>query len=281
MEERVHFEDNNIKIKKSEIDEFLLIDKWPIAYYAIDLRKVQLSSNHPIVLGCKLVEDSTWQAQENFFDYLKNRDYLLFITYKNEIVAFALGATWEEQTYGMFTLDEIMVKPEFQGRKLSKKLSLLLVYLLTRYYAKKDNIKYIVGFGTSCNPKTMIMFYKYRYLMIETNYNPKDTLYKVAWHYVRRYGYSPLKDNSPFFLKNMYPGSHKKLEPINKEHIILKYAPADFDYIKRGDCMLLAGRQHALIGYFITTMGVLLYFGIDGIRHKNPGWLHWQGNETE
>jgi len=43
--------------------------------------------------------------------------------------------------------------------------------------------------------------------------------------------------------------------------------------------MLLAGRQHALIGYFITTMGVLLYFGIDGIRHKNQAGYIGRGTK--
>jgi GNAT superfamily N-acetyltransferase len=276
MEDRAKIESTITKLKTSEIKQYLLIDKWPYCYYALDLRKVKLAPNDPIVLACKHVEDSTWQAQENFFDYLQKRDYLIFITYKNEVIAFAVGATWEEQIYGIFTVDEVMVKPEFQGKKLSKKLSLLLMYLLTRYYAKKDGIKYLIGFGTSCNPKTMIMFYNYRYLLLETNYNPKKTLKKIAWHYVRRYGYTPLLDDNPFFLKNMYPGSHKKLEPINKEHIILKYAPPDFDYIKRGDCMLLSGRQYVKMGYFITYIGFILYLGIEGIRHKNPGWTHWE-----
>jgi GNAT superfamily N-acetyltransferase len=276
MEERAKVEDNNIRLKKSKIEQFMLIDKWPYSYYAIDLRTTKLSPDNPIILACKEVEDSTWQAQENFYDYVKKMDYLLFIMYKNEVIAFALGSTWKEQIYGMFTIDEIMVKPEFQGKKLSKKLSLLLVHLLTRYYAHNKNIKQIIGFGTSCNPKTMLMFYNIRFLMLETNYNPKSTLNRIAWHYVRRYGYIPLSDNSPFFLKSMYPGSHKKLEPINKEHIILKYAPPDFDYIKRGDCMLLAGRHYIKIAYIITTIGAFIYLGLDAIRYSYPGWKHWE-----
>jgi GNAT superfamily N-acetyltransferase len=276
MEEKAKIESKSIKIKKSEMEQYLLIDKWPYSYYAIDLRVVKLTPDHPITLACKYVEDSTWQAQENFFDYIKKRDYLLFIMHKNEIIAFALGAAWEEQIYGMFTVDEIMVKPEFQGKRLSKKLKLLLVHLLTRYYANNKKIKQIIGFGTSCNPKTMIMFYNKRFLMLETNYNPKKTLKKIAWHYVRRHGFTPISDNNPFYLKNMYPGSHKKLEPINKEHIIIKYAPPDFDYIKRGDCMLLAGRHYIKIAYLITTIASFLYFGFDGIKCTNIGWKHWE-----
>ncbi|MDY6820606.1 MAG: hypothetical protein SVN78_03165 [Deferribacterota bacterium] len=277
MEEKIiNSKESMLNIDPSVLKDHLLLKKNKYNYYAVDLTKIKFTKNHPIVLGCKAVEDSTWEPQEDFFEYLCKEDILIFMTYKNEIIAFLLGAAWSEDIYGMFAIDEIMVKPSFQGRKLSKKLTLLFIYIVTYCYSRSPKLKQIVGFGTSCNPKTMLLYYNKRFLLLETNFKPKETLTKIAWHYVKRFNFTPLIKDSPFFLKGLYAGSHKKLEPIKKKRFILKYAPKDFDYINRGDCMLLTGRHYLKLGILIATVGSLFYFGPEILKKKNPGWKYWK-----
>jgi hypothetical protein len=112
--------------------------------------------------------------------------------------------------------------------------------------------------------------------MLETNFKPRKTLKKIAEQYITHHEYKPLQQGNPFFLKGLFPGSHRKLDPIDKEHIILQYSPSDFDYIKRGDCMLLAGRHYVKIAKIITTAAVMLYFGLEGLNYANPGWKLWE-----
>jgi len=260
----------------NDIHKYFLLEHDHYSFYAIDIGAEKLSPNHPIVKRCEIIEKTCWASKENFYNYLSKRDLLLLVSFNEEIIGFALASAWMDGVYGIFAGDEVMIIPEYRGKKLTIKLTWLGLYLLTRFYSLTKEIKQLVGFGLSCNPRTMMMIYKRRKLLLESNFSPRSTLSDIAKDYINHLGYKTLTDDDPFFVKGIYPGSHKMLQPINNEYIVTKECPPEFDYKKRGDCMLLAGRHKINVARLIMKLSIPFIFKRINLDFNNPGWQIWQ-----
>jgi len=265
-----------MKIVEKEIEKYKLLKKGSYTYYAVDLTKEEFSPEHPIIKGCREVEVSIWNPREDFDVFYKKCDIISFIVYQDEIIGFTLISAWIEDIYGIAVCEEIMIRSEHHGKGLTNKLGWLSVHFLLRYYSMTGRIKQVVGLGLSVNPKTMLMLYRRKWLAPETTFTPTDVLRKVAWHYVNHHKYTPLDEDNPFFLKGVYPGSHKTLGAMRNEDILLKYGPPGFDYKKRGDCMVAMARHYLRLGRLITNIAMLFLFGPKVFLYKNLGWKLWE-----
>lgn len=270
-----------------EIDhpEFYTIkDKNGFSYYRVDVQHIPLQKLQKIIEGCEAVEKACWAAQENFHDYFKTKDLLIYIVKDGQIVAFQVLSYCIVDRYILFNYDETMVLKEHRGRHLAFALCTLSSRTLYIKFAPQKKIKYVLLSETP-NPHAMIASYRYRFLffnMVNT-YKPNRHLMSLYQKLLEIKELTLVNDAYPFVFKRMFPGSlppHKKEARFPKA--LQKLIPPEVDFYNRGDAfifMAIFSKWSCLPGIFFA---MLRFFGTSFFSNPRIGLFnHSKWDETE
>lgn len=256
-----------------EIDhpEFYTIkDRNGFAYYRVDVQNVPLNKLEKIIEGCEAVEKACWAAQENFHDYFKTKDLLIYVVKDGQIIAFQVLSYWIVDRYIIFNYDETMVLKGYRGKHLAFSLCTLSSRTLYIKFAPQKKIKYVLLSETP-NPLAMIASYRYRFLffnMVNT-FKPDTHLMMLYKKLLEIKGLTLVNDDFPFVFKRMFPGSlppHKKEVKLPKT--LQKMLPPEADFYNRGDAfvfMAIFSKWSCMPGIFFA---MLKFFG--GASFSNP-----------
>lgn len=256
--------------------DYFLINIKGFNFYGIELRKADNNRLRDIISGCEAVESNTWNAQEDFFSYIKKSDLLIYAEKNGQIIGFCLVSLMLINEYCFFTNDETMVLRAFQGDNIAVKI--VTVTLL--YFMKKINlgksIKKFIMVSISANPHVINMYYSNKWNNFVSSFHPTQELVDIHRAYLNKYNMTLVDERFPFCVKSAFPGS-QQLDWCKKKYQfrdeIKKLFPSDFDYKNRGDAwafMFLAKMRSAYINF--TYMAVA-FIGVKAFFNKNIGLL--------
>ncbi len=69
---------------------FTITDKNGYNYYRVDIPNTDISKLTKIIEECEYIENESWNAGQNFFDYFKKCNLLTYIVDNNKIIGFQL-----------------------------------------------------------------------------------------------------------------------------------------------------------------------------------------------
>jgi hypothetical protein len=219
-------------------DNFLIHNKG-FNYYGIDLSSADIRSLEDIIGACEMVEKSTWTAQENFYEYFRKCDLLIYAEKDGQVAGFCLASLLLINEYCFFTNDETMVLKEYQGFNIA----LYIVTTAFLYFMKKldlgKSIKKFIYVSISANPQVVNGYYQNKYWnKFDNSYHPSKELINIHQAYLEKYNMALVDGNFPFCVKNLFPGSQhldwtKKKFQFKDE--VQKLMPPAFDHKERGD----------------------------------------------
>ena len=219
--------------------EYFLIHNKGFNYYGIDLSSTDIDRLEDVISACDAVERSTWTAQENFYEYFKKCNLLIYAEKDGQVVGFCLASLLLINEYCFFTNDETMVLKECQGFNIA----LYIVTTAFLYFMKKldlgKSIKKFIYVSISANPQVVNGYYKNAYWnKFDNSYHPSKELVNIHHAYLEKYNMCLVDQSYPFCVKNLFPGSQhldwtKKKFQFKDE--VKKLMPAEFDHKERGD----------------------------------------------
>lgn len=226
------------QVPVTSFDNFLIHNKG-FNYYGIDLSSADIRTLDDIISGCEMVEKSTWHAQENFYEYFKKCDLLIYAEKDGQVAGFCLASLLLINEYCFFTNDETMVLKEYQGFNIA----LYIVTTAFLYFMKKldlgKSIKKFIYVSISANPQVVNGYYRNKYWnKFDNSYHPSKELINIHQAYLDKYKLALVDENFPFCVKNLFPGSQcldwtKKKFQFKDE--VQKLMPPEFDHRERGD----------------------------------------------
>lgn len=256
--------------------DHLIVHHQGFGYYAVCLNQVDFSSIHDIVKACERVEQDTWVAQEDFFEYIQKSDLLVYAERDGEIVGFNLISVMFHGQYCIYTIDEAMVKRGFQGFKIARTLvTVTLWWFMKKGQFLQETRKFCLV-STSCNPKVVNNYFKNKYLVnfFDNSFRPSSELIEVHHEYLKHYNYELVNEKYPFCLKNMFPGSNQ----FEKMKEIPRYAggiktlmPPDFDYVKRGDAWSFMVTGNIAAFRLVLVIATLAFVGVKVLNNSKLG----------
>jgi GNAT superfamily N-acetyltransferase len=222
----------------------------------------------PVAKACQAVEETVWQAHENFLDYLAKQTALFYAKEGEKIVAFALFDVALRDETLVVTVNECMVMPGHQGQGLPNIfLSLLVSHL--RYHRRqvgvKRRYKRVVAMASTVNFKMMHSFHRYSFLTLSNPYRPCPEITAIAWEYLEREGLEPVEAGNPFYAKSAYPGSLKEFPGISAPVGL----PQDFSQ-ERGDSFLFVGKIGIFWPLGIAARFILWSYGFRNAMKVRP-----------
>ncbi|MFZ5597036.1 MAG: hypothetical protein ACOY31_08510 [Bacillota bacterium] len=246
-------------------------------YYAVDL-----SINHSLIMdiiaACEEVERDTWVAQEDFFEYIKKSDLLVYAEKNGRIVGFNLVSIMFFNEYCIYTIDEAMVLREFQGNKIARNVVIVALWCFMKKGRLDGSIKRFVLVSTSANPKVVNNYFKNKYIVniLDNSFTPSKELIEVHNAYIKHYNYELVDSNYPFCLKKMFPGSNQfeKYPEIPQFMDEVKgKMPPGFDYVKRGDAWAFMINTTILTYKLFVTSLLMLFIGLKVLTNEKIGLL--------
>lgn len=246
-------------------------------YYAVDL-SIDHSLIRNIIAACEAVERDTWVAQEDFFEYIKKSDLLVYAEKDGQIVGFNLVSIMYFKEYCIYTIDEAMVLRKFQGNKIARNVVVIALWWFMKKGRLDRSIKRFVLVSTSANPKVVNNYFKNKYVVniLDNSFYPSKELIEVQEAYARHYNYELVDSRYPFCFKKMFPGSNQ----FEKYPVIPKFAdevrkrmPPDFDYVKRGDAWAFMVHASIPTYKFFTVSCLLAFIGPKVLLNKKLGLL--------
>jgi hypothetical protein len=234
--EKYYQEINQVPITSE--DNFLIHNKG-FNYYGIDLSTSDFAALEEVIDACESVENSTWKAQENFFEYVKKSDLLIYAEKDGQVVGFCLASLLLINEYCFFTNDETMVLKDCQGSNIA----LYIVTTAFLYFMKKidlgKSIKKFIYVSISANPQVVNGYKKNTYWnQFDNSYHPSNELVSIHHAYLKKYNMSLVDEHYPFCVRNLFPGSQqldwtkKKFQFMDE---VRQLMPAEFDHKERGD----------------------------------------------
>lgn len=261
----------------------LIVSHKGFNYYAIDLRTTNRQRMVNITAALEAVENDTWVAQEDFWEYIKKSDLVVYAEKDGRIVGFNLVSIMFKDEYCIYTIDEAMVLRAFQGQNIARNVVTIALW----WFRKTEwlgGIKKFVLVSTSSNPKVVNNYFKNNYVIkvLDNSFYPSDELINLHYEYLKKYNYELVNEDYPFCLKKMFPGSNQfeKYDKIPQYMDGIKdKLPPEFDYVKRGDAwsFMVSASMFAFI--FFSTAITLSFIGaktlfnpkIGLLKRKNPG----------
>lgn len=246
-------------------------------YYAIDLRTTNRQRMVNVIAGLEAVERDTWVAQEDFWEYIKKSDLVVYAEKDGRIVGFNLVSIMMKDEYCIYTIDEAMVLRAFQGNNIARN-----VVTIALWWFKKtewlEGIKKFVLVSTSSNPKVVNNYFKNNYVIkvLDNSFYPSDELVNLHYDYLKKYNYELVNPNYPFCLKKMFPGSNQfeKCEKIPQYmEGIQDKLPPEFDYVRRGDAWSFMVSASMFAFRFFTTAIILSFIGRKSLLNDKIGLL--------
>ncbi len=219
--------------------DYFLIHNKGFNYYGIDLSGVDIGRLEDIISACETVEKSTWTAQENFYEYFRKCNLLIYAEKDGHVVGFCLASLLLINEYCFFTNDETMVLKDYQGFNIA----LYIVTTAFLYFMKKldlgKSIKKFIYVSISANPQVVNGYFQNIYWnKFDNSYHPSKELVGIHHAYLEKYNMSLVDHDYPFCVKNLFPGSQhldwtKKKFQFKDE--VKKLMPSEFDHKERGD----------------------------------------------
>ncbi len=230
----------HLKAYELEHDDFYTItDKKGFKYYRVDIKHTDFSKLKKIIEECKNIENKNWNAQSDFYEYIMERDLLIYILKDNKIAGFFLLSYWVSDRYIVFGFDEAIVKKVYRGVNLALAMcGLASRTLYLKFSKQKQKFKYVMQILTP-NISVINGIYKYRFLfatMEASTFKPDKNLMKIHDKLLLREKTTLVNKDYSFFFENIFPGSIKKTDKkIKCPEKLKKMIPPEVDFIKRGD----------------------------------------------
>jgi len=136
-EQKVH-QNNTIESDPVDCQDFFIQSHKGFNYYLIDLNTAKWNRLGDIIRGCEAVEKECWNAQEDFFAYMRKCDVLSYAEKDGRIVAFDAVTTLVSGSDVVYSNDETMVLKKFRGKDLAQRLVLMTV----EWHLTKNRILY-------------------------------------------------------------------------------------------------------------------------------------------
>jgi hypothetical protein len=258
-------------------DNFLIQVKG-FNYYGVDISNTDISDIEDLISACEAVENDTWKAQENFYDYFKRCDLLIYAEKGGQVVGFCLVSLLLINQYCFFTVDEAMVLRAYQCENIARSV-IATSYL---YFMKKidpgKSIKKFIYVSISANPRVVNMYYKNKYMSqtFDSSFRPTDELVNIHRAYLEKYNLNLVDNRYPFAVKNVFPGS-QQLEWCNKKYQfcepVKKMLPPDFDHKERGDAWAFMFMAKMPAAYALFTYTALSFLGWGALFNNKMGLL--------
>jgi len=258
--------------------DFRIIENKGITYYVVDLRKTETHSIETIIDECAAVEKECWNAQEDFYDYIRKCDLLSFAVMDNRIIGFDVASVFHYGTICLYSNDETMVLKAFCNRNVAGNL----VFATMRWFlinADVNDVKHFVFMSISGNPRIINGYYKHRYIqkLFDSSFNASDKLIALMGAYRQRYNIDLVHGNYPFCLKKIFPGSNT-FNPAEKRYQFLddvkKHMPEDFDHMKRGDAFAFLVKISRISARILVFCLMIKGFGKRFFSHRGVGLFH-------
>jgi len=258
-------------------DNFLIQVKG-FNYYGVDISNSDISEIEDLINACEAVENDTWMAQENFYEYFKKCDLLIYAEKGGQVVGFCLVSLLLINQYCFFTVDEAMVLREYQCENIARTV-IATSYL---YFMKKidpgKSIKKFIYVSISANPRVVNMYFKNKYMSqtFESSFCATDELINIHRAYLDKHNLCLVDSRYPFAVKNVFPGS-QQLEWCNKKYqfcdSVKRMLPPDFDHKDRGDAWAFMFMAKMPAAYTLFTYIALSFIGWNALFNKKMGLL--------
>lgn len=256
-------------VRNRSLDEPVLLE--PVArnkgfdYHLLEIQTIDLTRPHPIIEQCMALEKQSWNPQEDFLDYIAERDLLAYVTFEGKVVGFLVVTLWLSGDHGVVSVDEAMVSKDHRGSGLALKLVWFLSHLLVVRFLGNRTIKRAVMLGLTVSPVAIQATYRYRRIFRNNSFKPNEQLTDIAWHYLNKYGYEPLDPAGPWFVKAAFPGS-SSWKPTLRKGRDRNILPVDFDCHERGDAFLFMGTVSRRFATVVTSVRAIPWFGRPMLR---------------
>ena len=257
--------------------DYFLIHNKGFNYYGIDLSSVHIGRLEDIISACEAVEKSTWTAQENFYEYFKKCNLLIYAEKDGKVVGFCLASLLLINEYCFFTNDETMVLKECQGFNIA----LYIVTTAFLYFMKKldlgKSIKKFIYVSISANPQVVNGYFHNAYWnKFDNSYHPSKELVSIHHAYLEKYKMSLVDGDFPFCVKNLFPGSQhldwtKKKFQFKEE--VKKLMPTEFDHKERGDAWAFMFMTNMRGAYKLFLYMALAFIGRKTFFNERLGLL--------
>lgn len=240
------------------------------AMFLLNLRDIRCDSRHPVLRMCEEVEKACWNPQTDFYQYLSQRDWLLYTTVGGRISGFMVCSLDRSDDVGFLSFEECMNHPDFRGAGIGSRLAWAAFFAAGRMFGEIDGVRQYAIATLTVNPLVMDGFRRLDWMFGNTIYRPSAALLDLARKYSRRHKLQPLQQDNPWFIREAFPGSVKQASSY--PHLgVHRHLPADFDFLKRGDAML-----------YVATINRRLAVTLAGLRlAKTYGWSIWQPQFAE
>ncbi len=171
----------NLNVYELEYDDFYTItDNNGFRYYRVDIKYTDFSKLEKIINACKEIEDKSWNAQDDFYEYIRERDLLIYILKNNKLAGFLLLSYWVSDNHIIFGFDETMVKKAHRGANLALAMCGLAARTLYIKFSKQKKIRYVIQVITP-NLGVIKGMHKYRFLFVTmaNAFKPDNNLMKI------------------------------------------------------------------------------------------------------
>jgi hypothetical protein len=247
-------------------------------YYGVDISNTHINELEDLISACEAVENDTWKAQENFFEYFKKCDLLIYAEKGGKVVGFCLVSLLLINQYCFFTVDEAMVLRAFQCYGIARNvIATSFLYFMKKIDPGKS-IKKFIYVSISANPRVVNMYHKNKYMSqtFESSFCATDELIDIHRAYLDKYNLCLVDNRYPFAVKNVFPGS-QQLEWCNNKYqfcdTVKKMLPPDFDHKDRGDAWAFMFMAKMPAAYLLFTYTALSFIGWKAFFNKKMGLL--------
>ncbi len=247
-------------------------------YYVVDLTYADYSILEDIISECEAVESDTWKAQEDFFEYIKKSDILVYAEKNGHIIGFNLVSLLLINEYCFYTIDEAMVLRTYQGNNIARNIVTTTLWWFLKIIELDSAVKKAVLVSISSNPRVVNNYYKNKYItkVLDNSFNPSDDLINVHRAYLAKNSFELVDGDYPFCVKNLFPGS-QQLDWNNKKFQFLdevkKRMPSDFEHTRRGDAWAFMVVTNMHLANFVIRAITVAFFGFKTLFHKKIGLL--------
>ncbi len=258
-------------------EAFWAIEYKGIHYYIVDLKKTDMNAIKDIIDGCAAVEAECWNAQENFYDYIRKCDLLSYAVVKDRIIGFDAATLFYHGTICMFSNDETMVSRAFRNRNIARNLVLVSMCWFLKNTSFKS-VKHFAFLSISGSPRVVNGYFRHNYVkyLFDCSFSASKELIEFMDAYRTKYKLSLVHKDYPFCLKNMFPGSNR-FNPKDQQFQFLvsvrRELPEDFDYMTRGDAFAFLGKASKFSGRILVFIVMTVSFGKKFFSRKGIGFF--------
>ncbi len=247
-------------------------------YHAVNLRGIDFNKIADIVSGCEAVENDTWKAQEDFFQYIRKSDLLVYAEKSGRIVGFNLVSFLFINEYCFYTIDEAMVLRAFQGNNIARNVVTTALWWFLKNLELDAKVKHFVLVSISANPKVVNNYFKNKYVtrVFDNSFFPSEELVRAHHGYLHKHSFTLVNNSYPFCIRSLFPGS-QQLDWSDKRYQFLDGVrdrmPSDFDHAVRGDAWAFMAAANLRLAYGFIRILAILFFGREALFNRKLGLL--------